>query len=93
MVSEEDGESAPGKAGLAGTKLNTKDPLAVLALGKSDAPSQAQEVTTLSAAIDGPTGTTAVPAPLQGTIITLLVSEGDLVFSGQELAVMDAMKM
>ena len=93
LVSEENGDSAPGKAGLAGTKLNTKDPLAVLALGKSDAPSQAQEVTTLSAAIDGPTGTTAVPAPLQGTIITLLVSEGDLVFSGQELAVMDAMKM
>jgi acetyl/propionyl-CoA carboxylase alpha subunit/acetyl-CoA carboxylase carboxyltransferase component len=93
LVSEESSDSAPGKAGLAGTKLNTKDPLAVLALGKSDAPSQAQEVTTLSAAIDGPAGTTAVPAPLQGTIITLLVNEGDLVFAGQELVVMDAMKM
>ena len=93
LVSEESSDSAPGKAGLAGTKLNTKDPLAVLALGKSDAPSQTQEVTTLSAAIDGPAGTTAVPAPLQGTIITLLVNEGDLVFAGQELVVMDAMKM
>ncbi len=93
LVGEETNDSAPGKAGQAGTKLNTKDPLAVLALGKSDAPSQAQEITTLSAAIDGPPGTTAVPAPLQGTIIELLVDEGDLVFSGQELVVMDAMKM
>jgi len=93
LISEENSDSASGKAGLAGTKLNTRDPLAVLALGKSDAPNQTQGVTTLSTDIDKPTGTTAVPAPLQGTIITLLVNEGDLVFSGQELAVMDAMKM
>ncbi|MGV0033870.1 MAG: biotin/lipoyl-containing protein [Candidatus Azotimanducaceae bacterium WSBS_2022_MAG_OTU7] len=93
LTREEAIESASGKAGLAGTKLATKDPLAVLALGKSTAPSQAQEVTTLSTAIDGPAGTIAVNAPLQGTIAALSVKEGDLVFTGQELVVMDAMKM
>lgn len=93
LVSEENNIADQGKTGLAGTQLNTKDPLAVLALGKSDAPSQAQEVTTLSTAIDGPAGATAVSAPLQGTIVELSVKEGDLVFAGQELVVMDAMKM
>ena len=34
-----------------------------------------------------------MPAPLRGTIVSLLVNEGDLVFAGQELVVMDAMKM
>ena len=97
LTREEAIESASGKAGLAGTKLATKDPLAVLALGKSAAPSQTQEATTLSTAlsttINGPAGTTAVNAPLQGTIVALLVKEGELVFTGQELVVMDAMKM
>ena len=93
LVSEDSSDSPAKNAGLAGKKLNTKDPLAVLALGKSDAPSLTQEVTTLLTAVEGPAGTTAVPAPLQGTIISLLVNEGDLVFFGQELVVMDAMKM
>jgi acetyl/propionyl-CoA carboxylase alpha subunit/acetyl-CoA carboxylase carboxyltransferase component len=89
-TSDEEGK----KAGLAGTKLKTTDPLAVLALGKSDAPSgSGNQVATLSAAIETPAGTVPVPAPLQGTIIELLVKEGDLVFSGQELVIMDAMKM
>lgn len=86
---------SPGRRqGLAGTQLASKDPLAVLALGKSDQPGTlAEETSFLSAAIDGPAGSIAVPAPLQGTIVELSVSEGDLVHVGQELVVMDAMKM
>ena len=93
LVSDDRSDSPAQNAGLAGKKLNTKDPLAVLALGKSDAPSLTQEVTTFLTTVEAPAGTTAVPAPLQGTIISLLVNEGDLVFFGQELVVMDAMKM
>ena len=81
------------KSGLAGTRLNTSDPLAVLALGKSEVSVAQESVTTLSADIEGPAGSTPVPAPLQGTIIELQVREGQLVHQGQELIVMDAMKM
>ncbi|MEK9749844.1 MAG: carboxyl transferase domain-containing protein, partial [Pseudomonadales bacterium] len=38
-------------------------------------------------------GMLAVRAPLQGTVIEWLVKEGDEVFEGQQVAIMDAMKM
>ncbi len=41
----------------------------------------------------GPQGSQPVPAPMQGTIVSLSVAEGDLVQQGQELLIMDAMKM
>jgi acetyl/propionyl-CoA carboxylase alpha subunit len=41
----------------------------------------------------GPPGTVAVPAPIQGTIVTLEVSEGNLVRPGQLVAVLESMKM
>ncbi len=83
------------KQGLAGAQLNSKDPLAVLALGKSgDSGAALNEApATLSSNVEGPEGTVPVPAPLQGTIIQLNAGEGDLVHQGQELVVMDAMKM
>ena len=34
-----------------------------------------------------------VPAPLQGTIVAIEVSEGDLVRPGQQIAVLELMKM
>lgn len=86
-------ETEQAKSGLAGARLNTTDPLAVLALGKSGTSVEEVSVTTLSADIEGPAGTVPVPSPLQGTIIDLSVAEGDLVHQGQELVVMDAMKM
>ncbi len=91
LVEPESKEKA--KAGLAGTQLNSKDPLAVLALGKSDQSIEQNDVVTLSADIEGPAGSEPVPAPLQGTVIEVTVKEGDLVYRGQELIVMDAMKM
>ncbi len=41
----------------------------------------------------GPAGSVAVPAPLQGTIVTIDVEEGDLVRPGQQIAVLESMKM
>src|SRR4051812_18110328 len=49
--------------------------------------SDAQEISA------GPAGSVAVPAPLQGTIVAIEVSEGDLVRSGQQIAVLESMKM
>jgi acetyl/propionyl-CoA carboxylase alpha subunit/acetyl-CoA carboxylase carboxyltransferase component len=40
-----------------------------------------------------PAGTVAVPAPLQGTIVSIDVKEGDEVRQGQQIAVIEAMKM
>ncbi len=41
----------------------------------------------------GPDGSVAVEAPLQGTIVAVSVEEGDTVAAGQQLLVMEAMKM
>ena len=45
------------------------------------------------ATITGPDGSVGVPAPLQGTIVSISVAEGDAVAAGQQVAVMEAMKM
>ncbi|MFI4998349.1 MAG: carboxyl transferase domain-containing protein [Reyranellales bacterium] len=71
----------------AGARVDAVDPLAVLAFGKTT--TQA----TSEAAPDAPEGTVAVTAPMQGTVVSIAVKEGDAVASGQALLVMDAMKM
>jgi len=83
---------------LAGVKLGTTDPLAVLHHGKSEGAPAAQNLeaqipTAISPDITGPEGTIAVAAPMQGTIVSLDVAEGDKVHAGQQLFVMEAMKM
>ncbi|WP_338317706.1 acetyl-CoA carboxylase biotin carboxyl carrier protein subunit, partial [Bradyrhizobium ottawaense] len=40
-----------------------------------------------------PEGTVMVAAPLQGTIVTIQVKEGEIVRPGQQLAVIESMKM
>ena len=78
--------AAPGHAGV---KIDSRDPLAVLSHGKSEAaPAHA-----IIEEVDAPDGVTTVRAPLQGTIVAIDVSEGDLVHAGQQLFVMEAMKM
>ena len=84
-----------GTAHLAGARLDTDDPLAILAHGNSPvatpvpSPPAPQPVSTVT----GPPGTNPVAAPLQGTIVSLAVAEGDAVFAGQQLLVMESMKM
>ena len=41
----------------------------------------------------GPAGSVPVPAPLQGTIVAIEVADGDLVRPGQQIAVLESMKM
>jgi len=41
----------------------------------------------------GLSGSVAVPAPLQGTVVAIEVAEGDLVRPGQQIAVIESMKM
>ncbi len=75
----------------AGAKVDSADPLAVLAYGqgsKRDMPTPAPggEATL-------PEGMLAVRAPLQGTVVVVSVEEGASVMRGTQLAVMEAMKM
>ena len=83
--------AAPAAAGgrAVGARVDAVDPLAVLAFGKSAQPAAEPE----AVASDAPEGTVAVPAPMQGTIVSLSVGEGEAVAAGQALLVMDAMKM
>ena len=72
----------------AGAKVDAFDPLAVLTYGKSR-PSAA--VASRPTGLDTEIG--AVLAPMQATIVSFEVSVGDAVHKGQELAVLNAMKM
>jgi acetyl/propionyl-CoA carboxylase alpha subunit len=72
----------------AGVKVDSQDPLAVLGHGKL-ANKPAQEARN----VDAPAGTTALQAPLQGTIVSIAVKIGDTVRAGEPVLVMEAMKM
>jgi acetyl/propionyl-CoA carboxylase alpha subunit/acetyl-CoA carboxylase carboxyltransferase component len=75
----------------AGTRIDSVDPLAVLALGKEASVPDVVEPDRLLP--DAPEGTSAVNAPVQGTIVSLAVREGQAVRAGDALLVMEAMKM
>ncbi len=82
-------EPARAASSRAGVKVDSADPLAVLAHGKR----AGEDNTALRAVGDTPEGTTELRAPLQGTIISLIVKPGDAVRAGQPVLVMEAMKM
>jgi len=81
--------ASPQAAGarLAGARIDASDPLAVLAFG------QAARAATPVQAAPPADGLVPLPAPLQGTIVSLDVAVGDLVRAGQQVAVLEAMKM
>ncbi|HYD45059.1 MAG TPA: biotin carboxylase N-terminal domain-containing protein, partial [Phenylobacterium sp.] len=82
-------ETAGGReARRAGVQVDTVDPLAVLALGKSEAVQDPADE-----APEGPEGTRALRAPLQGTVIAITAEAGQAVRRGQPLFVMESMKM
>ena len=69
-------------------KLDSIDPLAILAHGKRD--------TGTPAALDGrlvPEGMQAIGAPVLGTVVSIDVAVGDAVKPGQQVAILEAMKM
>jgi acetyl/propionyl-CoA carboxylase alpha subunit len=74
----------------AGAKLESNDPLGVVLYGKASAPAEAEAEV---ANEEGPEGTVPVRAPMQGTIVSLSVEQGATVLAGQEVLVLEAMKM
>ncbi len=74
----------------AGAAINSSDPLAVLAHGKVDAPVPVKAGPPETS--DAP-GILTVRAPMQGTVVAINVAEGDLVRPGQQVLVLEAMKM
>ena len=83
-------ESATNIARRPGTKLDSSDPLAVISYGKSSSPEPEASGTN---ELTGPDGTEALRAPMQGTIVALSVEPGAIILAGQEVMVMEAMKM
>jgi acetyl/propionyl-CoA carboxylase alpha subunit/acetyl-CoA carboxylase carboxyltransferase component len=78
----------PRASSRAGVKVDSADPLAVLHHGK-------QESTAVHGRsdADAPAGTSALRAPLQGTIVSISARVGDTVRAGEPVLVMEAMKM
>jgi acetyl-CoA carboxylase carboxyltransferase component/biotin carboxyl carrier protein len=79
-----------------GVKLETQDPLAVLHHGKGagdaamptpESPAESRQDMVV------PEGTTALPSPLQGTILEITVTLGKAVRAGDPVLVMESMKM
>jgi len=83
-------------SGHAGARVSSRDPLALFA---HDAQVKAEQAAEASPGLadaahpDAPDGTTALVAPIQGTIVALDVKEGDTVRTGQQVAIVEAMKM
>ena len=85
-------ETRSATAKQAGARVDSVDPLAVLEFGKSSGP-RASGSPMSERDARGPEDGVPVPAPMQGTIVSLSVKEGDAVANGQPLLIMDAMKM
>ena len=76
------------EGGMAGARVDTSDPLAVLVHGK-----QGGDARGSSAAAIPDDGMVRVGAPLQGTVVRIEVAPGDEVAAGATVAIMEAMKM
>ena len=82
-------------AGFAGARVDSSDPLALF---DHDAKVKAEQADAgappaAAPAATGPEGATGVSSPMQGTIVSLDVAAGDEVRAGQQVAVVEAMKM
>jgi acetyl/propionyl-CoA carboxylase alpha subunit/acetyl-CoA carboxylase carboxyltransferase component len=78
----------------AGARIDAVDPLAVLAHGKSgSAAAGVPAAPEPPPEIEGPSGTTPLRAPLQGTVVSLAVEPGQPIRAGQPALVMESMKM
>jgi acetyl/propionyl-CoA carboxylase alpha subunit/acetyl-CoA carboxylase carboxyltransferase component len=78
--------------GFAGARVKSRDPLALFA---HDAQVKAERVEEVEEAVEvsGPDGSVGVASPIQGTIVAINVAVDDPVRQGQQVAVVEAMKM
>ena len=89
-------EALPSDAGLAGAKVDSRDPLALFSYDSAvKAEQTARDADSVAVAPDlqGPNGSIGLPAPMQGTIVSVHVRVGDEVRLKEQLVVMEAMKM
>ena len=85
--------SSSGGSGFAGAQIASRDPLALFEHDKSVKAQESDDTDDEEALPIGPDGSVGQPAPIQGTIVTVNVDEGTSVYAGQELVIMEAMKM
>jgi acetyl/propionyl-CoA carboxylase alpha subunit/acetyl-CoA carboxylase carboxyltransferase component len=99
----------PGGPSMAGARLESSDPLAVIDFGRGDGPATSGVGTATDEGIGPATapiaqsggvdqfvaqpGLAPVVTPLQGTVVSMEVAVGDAVREGQLVAVVEAMKM
>jgi acetyl/propionyl-CoA carboxylase alpha subunit len=80
-------------AGFAGARVQSRDPLALFAYDSQVKAEAAADVAGGPPAPTGPDGSVGVASPIQGTIVAIDVAVGDRVREGQQVAVVEAMKM
>ena len=92
-------EPAAARQRRVGARVDPVDPLAVLDVrplaqpGTGPGTDELGEPDPLADLPRGPEGTVAVPAPMQGVVISLAVTVGQTVLPGQPVAVLEALKM
>ncbi len=102
-IASDNDASTDDQAAWAGAKVENqvRDPLAALDFFRQGAGAASLDVNRGLESdpggpvpeIIGPPGTEPLRAPIQGTIIEILVGEGDSVVAGQDIVIMNAMKM
>ena len=93
FVAASAGGAPEGDAGYAGARVDSRDPLALFAHDAEVKATQGAPDQTAAPPVAGPEGATGVSSPMQGTIVSLDVAAGDEVRAGQQVAVLEAMKM
>ena len=79
--------------GFAGARVDTSDPLALFDHDAKVKATQATVDVPEEGMATGPEGSMGVGAPIQGTLVSVDVAAGDEVLAGQQVAVVEAMKM
>lgn len=93
---EKAAQTPSGKEGLVGAQVDKTDPLALFAHNRASKNSEVDSGAAIAAEapdLTAPDGSVGVPVPIQGTIVRISVAPGDEVRKGQQLAVLEAMKM
>jgi acetyl/propionyl-CoA carboxylase alpha subunit/acetyl-CoA carboxylase carboxyltransferase component len=90
-----DPSRARADPGFAGARVKSRDPLALF---EHDAAMKAEQQTAQQAVdeiadVTGPDGSVGIASPIQGMIVAINIAVGDEVRPGQQVAVIEAMKM